>query len=62
MAGTASAYRDTVLLNAAAALIIRGLYDDLKQAAQHAAHAIDSGKAQTVLDKLVQITQESAHV
>lgn len=62
LAGTASAYRDTVLLNAAAALIIRGLYDDLKQAVQHAAHAIDSGKAQTVLDKLVQITQESAHV
>ena len=54
--GERSAYRDVVLLNAAAALIIAGEVDELRAGVVMAAAAIDGGQAQAVLDKLVEIT------
>ncbi len=59
LTGEPSAYRDVVLLNAAAALIIAGEVDDLKAGVAAAAAAIDGGQAQAVLDKLVEITNIS---
>lgn len=56
LAGEPSAYRDVVLLNASAALIIAGEVADLKSGVSKAAAAIDGGQAQAVLDKLVEIT------
>ncbi|MFT8242714.1 anthranilate phosphoribosyltransferase [Roseomonas sp. BN140053] len=50
--GAPGAYRDCVLLNAAAALVVAGKHDDLAPAAVDAARAIDSGAARTVLDRL----------
>ncbi len=54
--GERNAYRDIVLLNAAAALIVADKAEDLAGAAAMAAEAIDSGRAQAVLDRLVAIT------
>lgn len=55
--GAPGAYRDIVLLNAAAALIIAGEADDLKAGALLAAAAIDDGKAKAILAKFAAITQ-----
>ncbi len=54
--GAPGAYRDIVLLNAAAGLIVAGKATDLRQGAAQAAAAIDSGKARAVLDRLIAIT------
>jgi len=51
--GAKGPYRDIVLLNAAAALKLAGLADDLKSGAALAASAIDEGRAQAALDALV---------
>ena len=51
-----TAYRDTVLLNAAAALLMTEVAQDLQQGVSLAAQAIDSGKALHVLEQLVEIT------
>jgi anthranilate phosphoribosyltransferase len=56
LAGEPSAFRDIVLLNSAAALIVAGKADDLRQGAALAAKSIDSGKAKAALDKLVAVT------
>ncbi|WP_448187409.1 anthranilate phosphoribosyltransferase [Azospirillum sp. sgz301742] len=56
--GAPGAYRDIVLLNAAAALIVGGKVDDLKSGVNLARQAIDSGGARTVLQRLVSITNE----
>jgi anthranilate phosphoribosyltransferase len=45
LAGEAGAYRDAVLLNAAAALLIAGKAGDLKEGVALARESIDSGKA-----------------
>jgi anthranilate phosphoribosyltransferase len=50
------AYRDIVLLNAAASLVVAGKVTDLKDGLKMAAEAIDSGKANEVLLKLVEIS------
>ena len=55
--GETSAYRDAVLLNSAAALVVAGLESDLKTAADRAAESIDSGRARAKLDAVVRITQ-----
>ncbi|HJQ58963.1 MAG TPA: anthranilate phosphoribosyltransferase [Vineibacter sp.] len=55
LAGEASAFRDIVLLNAAAALTVAGKVTTLKDGAAMAAHAIASGQASAALDKLVAI-------
>lgn len=54
--GEAGAYRDIVLLNAAAALCAYGEAEDLAAAAARAAKAIDTGAARGALDALAKIT------
>lgn len=54
--GEASAYRDAVLLNAAAALLIVGKARDLPEGASLAAQSIDSGAAKARLTRLAEIT------
>ncbi len=49
--GERSAYRDTVLLNAAAALIVAGRAGDLREGAALAARSIDGGAALHVLER-----------
>jgi len=56
--GEASAYRDIVVLNAAAALVIADKADDLKAGAALAAQSIDQGQAKAALDSLVQVTND----
>jgi anthranilate phosphoribosyltransferase len=51
--GAPGAYRDTVLLNAAAALIVAGRAGDLREGVSLAASALDRGAALDVLDNLV---------
>jgi anthranilate phosphoribosyltransferase len=54
--GEAGAFRDAVVYNAAAALIVAGKAESLAEGAVSAAAAIDDGRAQAALDKLVKIT------
>ncbi|MBN4016491.1 anthranilate phosphoribosyltransferase [Rhodospirillaceae bacterium AH-315-P19] len=54
--GKTGPFRDIVLLNAAAALIVAEKARNLKQGVTLAAQAIDSGQAQASLRKLVEIT------
>ncbi len=54
--GSAGAYRDAVLLNAAAALLVAGKADDLKSGVEMARNSIDSGAARARLDALARIT------
>ncbi|MEM7124196.1 MAG: anthranilate phosphoribosyltransferase [Pseudomonadota bacterium] len=54
--GKAGVYRDTVLLNAAGALIVAGKANDLRDGVAIAANAIDSGAARASLDRLVTVT------
>jgi anthranilate phosphoribosyltransferase len=56
LAGSKSARRDVVLLNAAAALVAAGRADHLGNALPLAAQSIDSGAAAAKLDALVQFT------
>lgn len=51
--GVTGAYRDTVLLNVAAALMIAGRVPTLKDGVTLAADAIDSGRARAALDRLI---------
>jgi anthranilate phosphoribosyltransferase len=60
LAGRPGAYRDIVLLNSAAALVIAGKAADLKAGAAQAAAAIDSGKARSTLAALVAISNQGA--
>jgi anthranilate phosphoribosyltransferase len=57
--GVRGPYRDIVLLNGAAALIVAGVVDDLGAGVARAAEAIDSGAAKAVLGELVAITNEA---
>lgn len=54
--GAPGAYRDIVLLNAAAALIVAGKAATLAEGAKLAGHAIDSGAAKKVLARLVAVS------
>ena len=54
--GEPSAFRDIVVLNAAAALVVAGKAKDLAHGAELAARAIDTGAARKALDDLVRIT------
>ena len=56
LSGEAGAYRDAVLLNAAAALIVAGRAADLKAGVEIARESIDSGAASRKLDALVRLT------
>ena len=54
--GERGAFRDAVVYNAAAALIVAGKSETLADGASLAAAAIDDGRVQATLDKLVEIT------
>jgi anthranilate phosphoribosyltransferase len=54
--GAPGAYRDIVLLNSAAALIIADKAKDLREGVAMAAHSIDSGNAKSILDRLIDIS------
>lgn len=58
--GEPGPFRDIVLLNAAAALIVAGKAANLADGVDRAARAIDSGAAQAALDRLVAMTNEGA--
>jgi anthranilate phosphoribosyltransferase len=58
--GTPGAYRDTVVLNAAAALIVAGRTGDLREGAALAAQAIDDGAAYQALERLRAATADAA--
>lgn len=56
--GRRDGYRDTILLNTAAALIVAGVVETLPQGVECAAAALDSGAALRVLDRLRTASQE----
>lgn len=56
LVGARGAYRDAVLLNAAAALVVAGRAADLKEGVALASESIDSGAAQAKLDALKAVT------
>ncbi|MDF0597008.1 anthranilate phosphoribosyltransferase [Psychromarinibacter halotolerans] len=58
--GTTSAYRDAVLLNSAAALLMAEKAGDLKEGADMAAESIDSGAARAKVEALAKATTEAA--
>ena len=60
LAGAEGAYRDIVLLNTAAALMVANKAENLKEGAEMAALAIDDGGARAVLANLVTATQKLA--
>ncbi len=58
LAGAAGAYRDTVLMNAGAGLVVAGIVRRLEDGIRKAAEAIDSGGARKVLEDLVRVSNE----
>ena len=58
--GEKSAYRDAVVLNAAAALVIAGKCADIRQGVVMAAQAIDDGAAAATCAKIIRITRASS--
>ncbi len=54
--GVGGAYRDAVLLNAAAALLVAGAVDDLPAGVEKAARSIDSGAALRAVETLARVT------
>lgn len=59
LAGETGPYRDIVLLGSAAALVVGGKAGDLPEGVTLAADAIDSGRAASVLEHLVAITNDT---
>jgi anthranilate phosphoribosyltransferase len=57
LSGLGGPYRNAVLLNAAAALIVAGRAATLREGAELAARSIDTGAAKRALESLVAITQ-----
>ena len=60
LAGAPGPYRDIVLLNAGAALVVAGRAGDLREGAALAARSIDTGAAGNALARLVACTQGAA--
>ena len=58
--GEQGAFRDIVLLNAAAALVVADKVNDLNAGALMAAEAIDSGAARRVLSRVAALSQKDA--
>ena len=58
--GKTGPYRDIVLLNSAAALVVAGKVERLRDGIGLAAEVIDNGHARHVLDRLVEITNQVA--
>lgn len=59
LAGEPGPYRDIVLLNAGAALVVAGKAEALRDGIMRAGEAIDSGAATRALDRLVAVTNEA---
>ena len=57
LAGSDGPHRDVVLLNAAAALVVAGMADDMEDGVAKGAAAIDEGRANATLDSLVRVSQ-----
>ena len=57
LGGAHNAYRDAVLLNSAAGLVVAGKADDLKTGAALARESIDSGAAKAKVDALARATK-----
>jgi anthranilate phosphoribosyltransferase len=60
--GEPGAFRDAVVYNAAAALIVAGKVETLSDGAALAAAVIDGGRAKATLDKLVDITNDAPQI
>ncbi|WP_101068111.1 anthranilate phosphoribosyltransferase [Roseovarius salinarum] len=60
LAGERSAYRDAVILNAGAALVVAGRAGDPREGAEMAAESIDTGAARGKAEALARITSEAA--
>ena len=58
--GAHSAYRDAVLLNAAAALVVAGVAQELRDGVEMAVQSIDSGAAKGKIAALARITKGAA--
>ena len=58
--GEQGAFRDIVLLNAAAALVVADKVNDLNAGALMTAEAIDSGAARRVLSRVAALSQKDA--
>ncbi|KIL99379.1 Anthranilate phosphoribosyltransferase [Paramagnetospirillum magnetotacticum MS-1] len=58
--GEQGAYRDIVVLNSAAALVVAGKVGSLSEGARAAEQAIDRGEAEAVLDRMIAITNRTA--
>ncbi|MBW9087466.1 anthranilate phosphoribosyltransferase [Rhizobium wenxiniae] len=58
LGGAKNAYRDIALCNAAAALVVAGKAETLKDAMQLATTSLESGKASAALDRLVAVSNE----
>lgn len=56
--GAPSAYRDAVLLNAAAALVVADAVPDLKAGVEMARDSLDSGAAREKLRRLAEVSRE----
>jgi anthranilate phosphoribosyltransferase len=56
LAGEPGPHRDIVVLNAAAGLVVGDLAPDLAAGVAQAAEAIDSGRAATALDRLIEVS------
>ena len=54
--GERNAYRDAVLLNAGASLVVAGRAADIREGAEMAADSIDSGRARAALERLVEVS------
>jgi anthranilate phosphoribosyltransferase len=59
LAGEQGPRRDIVLLNSAAALVVAGKAEDVRDGIRLAARSIDTGAAGAVLDRLIAITHEA---
>ena len=60
LAGGHGAYRDIVLLNAAAALMVADRAQDIMSGVELARHALDSGAARAKLEQLVMTSNRLA--
>ncbi|WP_146345564.1 anthranilate phosphoribosyltransferase [Falsiphaeobacter marinintestinus] len=58
--GAHSAYRDAVLLNSAAALVVAEKATDLRDGVERARESIDSGAAKSKIAAVARVTQEAA--
>ena len=58
LAGARNSYRDIAVFNSAAALIVAGTVDDLKQGVGKAEAVLDNGAAASILDRLIVASQQ----